>query len=219
SASIFIILFLVSYASNIFWGGLIKIGLVDIPFYPFDFLLTIMVITLFLFSRHIKMVKVNEQQTLELKKAYKEKDQFLANTSHELRNPLHGLLNIAQTMLDDRDGSLTKENKENLKLLIDVGKRMRFTLNDLLDITRLQDKQIQLKKENINLHSTLSGVVDMIRFMADGKNLQFKIHIPVDFPYVNADKNRLIQILFNLLHNAVKYTQEGTITITATEKN
>src|SRR5690625_2274949 len=97
---------------------------------------------------------------------------------------------------------------------------MTFTLNDLLDVTRLQEKQIQLKKRNVNLHSTCSGVLDMIRFMKDGKKeLQFRLDIPRFFPKVKADKNRLIQILFNLLHNAVKYTNSGSITISADYKN
>jgi sensor histidine kinase YesM len=219
SEAIFILLFITSYTSNMLWGGLITFQVVDIPYYPFDFLFTIIVVALLLFNRHIKMAKLNEQQTKELQEADKRKDEFLANTSHELRNPLHGVINIAQSILEDKEEKLSEENKENLKLLINVGQRMTFTLNDLLDVTRLQERRIKLNQENIDLRTVSRGALDMVRFMTDEKELQFKLDIPSSFPNVHADENRLIQILFNLLHNAIKYTNSGTITVSADHKN
>lgn len=219
SESIFILLFITSYASNIFWGGLITIQVVDIPYYPFDFLLTIIMIALLLFNRHIQMSKLNERQTKELKEADKNKDQFLANTSHELRNPLHSVINIAQTILDDKQENLSAENKENLKLLINVGQRMTLTLNDLLDITRLREHRIKLNRESIDLRTIAQGALDMVRFMTVEKELKFQLDISDSFPNMYADENRLIQVLFNLLHNAVKFTNSGSITISAEHKN
>ncbi|QQK78095.1 response regulator [Salicibibacter cibarius] len=219
SEAIFILLFIASYASNQFWGALIVVQIVDIPYYPFDFLLTIVMIALLLFNRHIQMAKLNEQQTEELQKADEKKDEFLANTAHELRNPLHGVMNIAQTVLDDKDEHLSDKNRENLNLLINVGRRMSFTLNDLLDVTRLQEHRIELQRKTINIRKVARGVLDMVHFMTEEKELQFQLDIPRSFPKVNADENRLIQILFNLLHNAVKYTNSGEITVSASYKN
>src|SRR5690625_1833193 len=196
--AIFILLFLASYFSNMTWGLLINFNLVDAPFYPFDFLITIIVIALILFKRQIHLFEKNEQYTIELQEVDKKKDEFLANTSHELRNPLHGLINIAQTILNDESEALTEKNKENLNLLIRVGQRMSFTLNDLLDISRLEDKQIHLERQPVNLHTVVSGVLDMVRFMMKNKNLKLNLNIPASFPAVYADENRLIQILFNL---------------------
>src|SRR5699024_9067898 len=71
SEAIFILLFITSYTSNMLWGGLITFQVVDIPYYPFDFLFTIIVVALLLFNRHIKMAKLNEQQTKELQEADK----------------------------------------------------------------------------------------------------------------------------------------------------
>src|SRR5699024_7670417 len=104
----------------------------------------------------------------------------------------------------------------NLKLLIRVGQRMTLTLDELLDISRLEEKQIRLKRQPVNLHTVASGVLDMIYFMTENKQLQMNLNIPASFPELHADPNRLIQILFNLLHNAVKFTNEGSITIDAT---
>ncbi|MEI3611269.1 hybrid sensor histidine kinase/response regulator [Pseudogracilibacillus sp. SO30301A] len=218
SDAMFILIANVINLFNVLWGVALNIGLIDIPYYPIDYLLAIMAFAGFLFKRQISIVQLNKKQTKELERADKAKNQFLANTSHELRNPLHGIINIAQTILNHQKDSLTTDNKNNLKLLIQVGRQMSFTLNDLLDISRLQDKQIKLKRRPVNLHTVTSGVLDMIRFMTENKRLDIELKITDTFPDIYADQNRLIQILFNLLHNAVKYTNEGKITIDATYK-
>lgn len=215
---IYVLLFITGYTSNMIWGSLINMGLVDIPYYPFDFIIYVFAIALLLLNRHMEVIRLNQQQTKELQIADQKKDEFLANTSHELRNPLHGIINIAQSTLSD-ESQLSPTHKENLKLLIQIGQRMNFTLNDLLDITRLEEKTLVLKRENVNLQTVISGIIDMLQFMTEGKDITFFINIPNDFPFVYADQNRLIQILFNLMHNAVKFTNKGSITIEATRKN
>jgi sensor histidine kinase YesM len=86
-------------------------------------------------------------------------------------------------------------------------------------MTRLQEHRIRLNRENINLRSVTRGVLDMVRFMTEEKDVQFQLDIPDAFPDIHADENRLIQILFNLLHNAVKYTNHGTISVSAEHNN
>src|SRR5690625_4193489 len=134
--------------------------MIDISYYPFDYLIAIIAFAVFLFKKHMRIVTLNEKQTKKLQAADQKKDEFLANTSHELRNPLHGVINIAQTLLDEQEEPLTTKNKEDLKLLIRIGQQMSFTLNDLLDITRLQEREVQLHKENVNLHTVTAGVID-----------------------------------------------------------
>ncbi|QQK81772.1 response regulator [Salicibibacter cibi] len=217
--AIFILFFITAFTSHVNWHIFRNLGMVNAPYYPFDMFISIVIIALLLFNRHIRVAQINEQQTEELQQADEKKDEFLANTSHELRNPLHGIMNIAQSVLDDKDEHLSDKNKENLNLLVNVGQRMSFTLNDLLDVTRLKEHRITLDRTNVDLRIVARVVLDMIRFMVSGKDIRFKLDIPVDFPKVHADENRLIQILFNLLHNAVKYTNNGTITLSADHKN
>lgn len=157
----------------------------------------------------------NEELAVELQNEIKQKDEFLANTSHELRNPLHGIINIAQSILRNRSNHLDEKAQTDLELQLTIGHHMSRTLEDLLDITRLKEHRIQLQRERLNIQSVSAGVVDMLRVLTQNKNIQIEVRIPRNFPSVAADKNRLIQILFNLLHNAVKYTEEGTITIEA----
>lgn len=217
--AIFILLFITSYTSNLFWGYFIKLNLVRFPYYPFDFIMSIVVIAILLFKRHIRVVDLNTQQTIALQQADQLKNQFLANTSHELRNPLHGIINIAQSVLDDREQMLTEKNREHLKLLMRIGHRTSLLLNDLLDITRLQERNLPIEKKPTNLQAVVSGVFDMIRFMSEGKPIALQNKIPSHISPVLADENRLIQILFNLVHNAIKFTEKGSVTVTAEETN
>ncbi|MGY4688527.1 ATP-binding protein [Salibacterium sp. K-3] len=217
--SIFIAVVVIGTTSGILWGLIKEVSGIDIPFYPFDYLCAFLGFAVFWFKRFYRQNQQVVELVEELEQADKKKDEFLANTSHELRNPLHGVINIAQTMLEDDKEPLTKKSKENLELLVNVGRRMAYTLNDLLDVTRLQEQRIQLYKEEINLHPVAVGVIDMIRFMTAGKDLQLSVNIPESFPMVEADENRLVQIIFNLLHNAVKFTEKGSIVIEAGHHN
>lgn len=204
---------------NVLWGIAINVNMLKIPYYPFDYLIAIMAFAGFLLNNHLRIVDLNAIQTKELQLADKKKDEFLANTSHELRNPLHGIINISETILNDQTESLSTKTRNSLELLSRLGKQMTFTLNDILDITRLQEQRIKLNEKKVNLHATAAGVLDMVRFMTEGKNLDLYSLIPPSFPKVHADESRLVQILFNLIHNAVKFTNEGSVTIRATHKD
>lgn len=157
----------------------------------------------------------NESLTEKLQKEIKRKDEFLANTSHELRNPLHGMINIAHSLLINKSDQLDEEMQEEINLQVTIGHHMARTLDDLLDITRLKDQRIQLKKSSFHIHSVIRAVIDMLEVLVAHKNVIFELEIDEDLPKVVADENRLMQILFNLLHNALKFTYEGKITIRA----
>lgn len=214
-----ILLFLSAYTSNMIWGLLINLNLIRIPFYPLDFLLTIVSIATILIRRHVRLSEVNKQQNEELKRMDKARDEFLARTSHELRNPLHGIINIAESMLDEDDSSLNQKNTQDLQLLTNIGKRMGHTLNDLNTITQLREDKINLTLAPVNLHTTVNLVIDMFEFMKEGKDIELICEIPHDFPKLWADENRLFQILFNIVHNAIKYTNKGSIRLQAESQN
>lgn len=216
--SIFIAVIIIGVISGIIWGLIKAVSGIHLPFYPFDYICAFIGLALFWFKRFYRQNEQVNDLVDELKIADQKKDEFLAKTSHELRNPLHGVINIAQTILAEQKHSLTEKNKADLKLLIQIGQHMSFTLNDLLDITRLQEQDIALHKERVNLHTITTGVLDMIYFMTEGKNISLRSKVPASFPDLYADKNKLIQILFNLIHNAVKFTNEGTVTIGASQE-
>ncbi|MEH6940236.1 ATP-binding protein [Bacillus sp. JJ722] len=213
--SIYIILVIMSVASSIIWGIIKNTMNLEYSYYPFDLIVGVIIFSIFWFHKFFQATKESKELTLKLQKKDKTRDEFLANTSHELRNPLHGIINITNTILESEKDSLNEENRENLQLLMKVGRRMSLILSDLLDITKLKEGAVQLQFGSVNVLSVVSSVIDMLCFMTEEKNISFEIHISKTFPTVKADENRLFQILFNLLHNAVKYTNEGTIKIFA----
>ncbi|WP_219640672.1 ATP-binding protein [Cohnella sp. CFH 77786] len=201
--------------SHAVWSFLDNEGLFEAAYYPFDIILSFFSLALYWSVKFFRATENTKRLAETLQQADRKKDEFLAVISHELRNPLHGMINIAQSIIDTARSALDKHNAKNLELLIRVGRRMSFMLNDLLDLNRLRENRIQIHVKRVQLQSVAAGVMDMLRFMIEDKPILLIQEIPDTFPNVIADENRLVQILFNLVHNAVKYTNEGSVTITA----
>lgn len=163
-----------------------------------------------------QLAKENEDRAIMLVEMDQNRDAFLVNTSHEIRNPLHGMINIAQSISDNNE--LSEESLESMKLLMDIGKRLNYTLNDLTVVTQLRDNRVTLERQHVNLHITAAVVLNMLEFMKEGKEITLLSSISTHFPTLHADESRLIQILFNLTHNALKFTEKGSVLLDATYK-
>lgn len=211
--SIFLLVGATAITTNVAWSFIRN--LMETYFYPLDLAFAFLAFAAFWFKRYFRTAARMERLAHKLQQADKQKDDFLANTSHELRNPLHGMLNIAQTVLDESKDTLDDRSARNMELLLSVGKRMSFQLNDLLDLTRLRESGIVLHTTSLRLQAVVAGVLDMLRFMTEGKPIRLINLVPDTFPRVVADENRLIQVLFNLLHNAVKFTHKGSVSVRA----
>ncbi|WP_432663520.1 ATP-binding protein [Wukongibacter baidiensis] len=145
------------------------------------------------------------------------KDEFLANTSHELRTPLHGIISITESVLHEKDGELNQNQKENLSLVVSSGKRLANLVNDILDYSKLKHGDINIYKRNVNIRQVVQIILDSYKYIAVNKSITIKNNIPKNIPLVFADEERVTQIAYNLIGNAVKFTEEGTIVITAIE--
>ncbi len=216
--SVFLLFAAASILSSVLWGAFTYSFEKDNIYYPIDVIAAIVGFSAYWFKRYFRNSEENAKLNEHLKKSDKLKDQFLAHTSHELRTPLHGIMNIAQSVVTSEAHAMNRRSAEDMELLITISRRMSHLLDDLLDVVRLQDKHIKLKKEPLSLQSVASGVISMLKYLVDGKPIEVKIDIPDSLPPVLADEKRLIQILFNLLHNALKFTEEGTIVISAKAK-
>ena len=144
------------------------------------------------------------------------KDQFLANTSHELRTPLHGIVGISEALFDQANDPL---QKENLAMIIASGKRLTSLVNDLLDFSKIKNQDITLNVKPVGLKSVADVVMQVCHPLVRDKEVILQNKIPVDIPLVKADENRLQQIFYNLVGNAIKFTEKGTIHIEANQKN
>ena len=152
---------------------------------------------------------------LSLQREVQWKDEFLARASHELRNPLHSMLNISQMLIDNEAKQSMENSKKNLETLLSAGRRMSVILDDLIDREQMDSEQLRLEKKEIELLPVVEMVFDMLKFMKEEKRIVLKHSIAKDFPLLSADENRLFQVLFNLVHNALKFSDGGNITITA----
>ncbi|KMY32297.1 ethylene receptor [Lysinibacillus xylanilyticus] len=218
-SNIFLLFAILAFGNNLIWDGLLLIFGIKVIMYPFDLVLTVACLAILWFKGYAKVHSETKELAIKLQKTDKLKDEFLANTSHELRNPLHGILNISKAVLERENQVLSDKSVKDLETVLSVGRRMSLMLNDLLDVMSLKENNPKLKLQTFSIHSIVSGVLDMLYVMNEGKQIQLVNQIPENFPKVVADENRAIQIVFNLLHNAVKYTNEGEVKISGHVKN
>ncbi len=162
-------------------------------------------------------LRLKEESIESLRAADRLKDEFLANTSHELRTPLHGIVGLAESMLKGIAGPMAGVAQENLNLIIASGRRLTNLVNDILDFSKLKHKALKLALRPVDLKSSCDLVLSMVAVMAKPKGLELHNNIDEHTPLVMADENRLHQILYNLVGNAVKFTSEGYIAVSAHE--
>jgi signal transduction histidine kinase/CheY-like chemotaxis protein len=166
------------------------------------------------FKQNRRQAELLREQNLALQKVDKLKDDFLANTSHELRTPLHGIIGISESLLDGAAGPLSDRASHNISMIITSGKRLASLVNDILDFSKLKHEEIVLKRKAVDLRQTAEMVVLMLQPMLRSKTLRMENEIPADC-FVDADEDRLQQIMFNLIGNAIKFTVQGGVRITA----
>lgn len=168
------------------------------------------------------VINENKQANAKLKAANAElqkfaqlKDEFIANTSHELRTPLNGIIGIAESLIDGATGELSKQTCYNLAMIVSSGRRLASLVNDILDFSKLKHQSLQLQVKPIDLHSIVEVVLTLSRPLLAQKDLQLINAIPPNLPPVQADENRLQQILHNLVGNAIKFTPSGKVEVSA----
>lgn len=155
-----------------------------------------------------------QQQNMDLKELDKLKDDFLSNTSHELRTPVNGIIGIADSMIDGAAGQLPTAAVENLSMIVLSGRRLANLVNDILDFSKLKHKNIELQIKPIDIKIVTDVVVTLSNPLIGKKQLKLINHIK-DAPPVKADENRLQQIFHNLIGNAIKFTETGTVEVSA----
>ncbi len=156
-----------------------------------------------------------ESKNEQLERLDQLKDEFLANTSHELRTPLNGMIGIAESMIDGATGELSELQKQNLLLVAQSGHRLANLVSDILDFSKLQHNSIELQLKPVGLRAIAEVVLTLSQSLIKGKNLRLINRIPQEFPAAFADENRLQQILYNLVGNGIKFSESGTVEVSA----
>ncbi|MDY6937270.1 MAG: SpoIIE family protein phosphatase [Cyanobacteriota bacterium] len=156
-----------------------------------------------------------EAQNAELQRLDALKDEFLANTSHELRTPLNGAIGIVESMLDGATGPLTELQRLNLSMVAQSGHCLANLVNDILDFSQLKHETLELQLKPVGMRAIAELVLTLSQPLVGSKDLELVNQISPKLPLVYADENRLEQILHNLIGNAVKFTDRGTVEISA----
>jgi|GEM_PF-758583 Putative regulator of cell autolysis len=148
----------------------------------------------------------------------KMKDEFLVTTSHELQTPLNGIINISETLTEGKYGDVNKKQKDELKVILAISRRLSLLIRDIIDIEKIKRNEIELNLTVVDIKSASTVVVEVLKHLVDNKNVEILVNIPEELSPVFADENRLLQILFNLMGNGVKFTGKGTVILSAEEK-
>lgn len=143
--------------------------------------------------------------------ANKAKNQFLANMSHELRTPLNAILGFTQLVA--QDSSLNLEHQEHLGIISRSGKHLLQSINDVLEMAKVEAGKLTLNETGFNLDSLLDALAEIWQFRADAKGISLIFERKAIPNYIYADEGKLRQVLLNLLGNAIKFTHSGSVTL------
>lgn len=143
------------------------------------------------------------------------KDEFLTNTSHELRTPLNGIIGLADALLRGSAGELNPSLRSDLFLVLSSARRLTNLVNDILDYAQLRQDTIALNPRPLDLHGMTNLVLSLLRPLVGKKDIKLINDISPNLRPVWADENRMHQILHNLIGNAIKFTDEGEVRLSA----
>lgn len=177
----------------------------------FTFFMLLLVIATMLSEEYARAYSELEIMSQNLIIADKIKDEFLINTSHEFKTPLHAIINISQSELNKHE----KNYEENLSYITSIATRLSSLVNDIIDFENLQNGSIKFTKKAFDINNIVQGIIEVLSYMRKGDNITLINNVPRGKYYVYADENRCKQILNNLIGNSLKYTEQGSIEVEA----
>ncbi len=184
-------------------------------FSPFGFLVLLFLQAIILARRFSKAFDDSRLLSEKLMRLDEMKDDFLANTSHELRTPLNAIVNVAQGISQGADGPVNEKQQASLSLITASGKRLTHLINDILDYSKLKNYELQMNLEPVSLKRVVESVLHILERLDKSKDVGIYSDIPEGLPYINADENRILQIMYNLVGNALKFTSTGYVKVSA----
>lgn len=154
-----------------------------------------------------------QQREVELEQASMHKSQFLANMSHELRTPLNAILGYTELIQDDLYGDVPKQMHEILERIEYNGRHLLGLINTVLDLSKIEAGKLSFTLSEYSMNEVVHLVTASVEGLANEKGLELKLEAPAELPVAYGDEQRLVQVLINLVGNAIKFTDEGSVTL------
>ena len=165
-------------------------------------------------AAHVNSTSEELQQLYQsLQEASRHKSQFLANMSHELRTPLNAVLGFSELLLDGIYGDPPEKMRSALERIQRNGRHLLGLINDVLDFSKIEAGQLRLSLADYSVEELVNGVYTSVESLAAEKNLGLRTAVPPGLPPARGDERRLAQALFNLVGNAIKFTDAGEVRI------
>ncbi|MBV4455575.1 MULTISPECIES: sensor histidine kinase [Pseudomonas] len=156
-----------------------------------------------------------EEKNLELEHASHMKSEFLATMSHELRTPLNAVIGFSEALKDGLVGEMSETQREYIGDIFTSGQHLLSLINDILDLSKVEAGMMELELESVELAGLLANSLLIVREKAALQRIQLKLHCPEDLGYLELDLRKTKQIIYNLLANAVKFSEHGSsVTLT-----
>ncbi len=207
-----IMIIMFQYVSNIlYYYSIITNNIIHL----FTLLFLLIGIATMLLGQYRKAYIELEIMSRKLIATDKIKDEFLINTSHEFKTPLHGIINIAEATLTSNEGSMTERQEENLSHIVSMATRLSSLVNDIIDFQSLKTRSIRLNKKIFDINGTVQAMIEVLKYMRKDDSIKLINSIPVGIYYIYTDENRFKQIIVNLISNSLKYTEKGYVEISA----
>ncbi len=165
--------------------------------------------------QNARLFREVDEQSRALAIASQHKSQFLANMSHELRTPLNAILGYTELLVDGIYGELSEKARGVLERVQTNGKHLLRLINDVLDLSKIEAGQLTLALDDYSMAAVVKAVVAATESLAQGKGLAFGAAIADGMPFGRGDERRLTQVLLNLVGNAIKFTDEGSVELVA----
>jgi len=150
-----------------------------------------------------------QEKNTALERANEAKDSFLASMSHELRTPLNGIIGFAEFLADGKPGTINPKQREYLEDILNSGRHLLHLINDILDIVKIQAGKLELNPETFRLEAVIQEVRAGVRPIAQNKHIHVSLQVAAGLGTVTLDEQRFKQVLFNLLSNALKFTDDA----------
>jgi CheY-like chemotaxis protein/HAMP domain-containing protein len=156
-----------------------------------------------------------EAQSRQVEEANRLKSEFLSNMSHELRTPLNSVMALSKVLIMQARKKLSEEEISYLEIIERNGRKLLSLINDILDLSKIEAGRIELKPKKLSPRLVLGDIMERLQPMAEVKGVELLGDIPDDLPLIESDEARVDQIFQNLIGNAIKFTEKGSVRVTA----